>query len=126
MKTKQYYTAIRTDKFEETVAFYENVLGFTVAHRINIPNVRVFVMQNEEGGKIDIIETPGVPGAFHALRTNVENLDDAIAECREKGCEIVAGPVEIATGRAIIIKDPNGILIDITQHIKKEQRTKEN
>ena len=121
MKTKAFYTAIATDKLDETVRFYCDILGFEVKHTVETKmESHVVVLENGEGGKIDIIETPGIPGRFHALRTNTDDIDAAVAECKEKGCTIIAGPVEIGTGKALIVKDPNGVLIDITQHIRKD------
>lgn len=119
MQTKAFYTAITTDCAEKTISFYVGLLGFHVAHILDGGEGMITVLENDRGAKIDVISTPGIPGGLHALRTNVDDLDAALAECQAQGCEIVAGPVELTTGKAIVIRDPNGVLIDITQHIRK-------
>lgn len=119
MKTKEFYTAITTEDLEKTLDFYVGTLGFHVVHQLQLPNGNITVLENDKGAKLDVIEVPGAPAGFHALRTNVDDIDAAAAELKEKGYEILAGPIENATGKAMLVKDPNGVLIDIAQHIKK-------
>lgn len=120
MKTKAFYTAIATDDLAKTLKFYVVNLGFQVTHQYETVNGVTAVLENEAGAKIEVIEQKGKAGGFHALRTNVESLDDAIAEFRANGCEILAGPMDTATGnKAVLIADPNGVVINVTEHIKK-------
>lgn len=122
MQTKAFYTAITTGNLEKTLDFYVNLLGFHVAHNITIPQGgRIAVLENDMGAKLDVIEVPGTPGGFHALRTNVADLDAAVAELKAKNWEILGGPTDISTGRTILVRDPNGVLIDISQHIRKNK-----
>ena len=118
MKTKAFYTAITTDNADKTLNFYVGTLGFHVAHILKTPKGEITVIENNDGAHIDVIASQDDTPGFHALRTNVDDLDSAIAEFKAAGCE-VTGPVDISTGRAILVKDPNGILIDVTQHIRK-------
>lgn len=121
MDTKAFYTAITTKELEKTLAFYVGTLGFRVAHRLNGQSGEVLVLENDYGAKLDVIEVPeDAPVGFHALRTNVNDLEAAQREFEAQGFEIVAGPVEIATGRVLLVKDPNGVLVDVTEHIRKK------
>lgn len=122
MDTKAFYTAITTRELEKTLAFYVGTLGFHVAHRLNGNDGEILVLENDAGAKLDVIEVKNAPAGFHALRTNVSDLDAALQEFETQGWEIVAGPLDIAAGRVLVVKDPNGILVDITQHIRKKDQ----
>lgn len=117
MTTKAFYTAINTADMEKTLALYTGHLGFRVAHEVKTPAGRIVVVENDSGARLDIMELPKAPG-FHALRTNVDDVEAAAAELRAAGY-VVQDPMEISTGRAILVTDPNGVVIDITQHICK-------
>ena len=82
-----------------------------------MPLGEITVVENDAGARLDIMAVNGEVG-FKAFRTNVDDVEATAKELREKGYE-VDGPVEITTGKAILVKDPNGITINITQHIKK-------
>lgn len=119
MFTKAFYTAITTHELEKTLSFYVATLGFRVTHRVKGEEGEMLVLENDEGAKLDIIETQDAPAGFHALRTNVEDLDEAMDEIKAQGWEIVAEPVDVTSGRVLLVRDPNGILLSITQHIRK-------
>ena len=69
------------------------------------------------GAKIEIMAIDG-PVGFRAFRTNVDDVEVAAAELKAKGYELTES-VDTKTGKAIVVKDPNGLLINITQYIKK-------
>ena len=117
MKTKAFYTAISTHDAEKTLDFYVNILGFHIAHKLNLPLGEITVIENDAGARIDIMAVDGEAG-FQAFRTNVDDLEAAEAELKEKGYEVM-GPAQITTGKTILVRDPNGLMINITQHFKK-------
>ena len=120
MKTKSFYTAIGTNDLPRTLSFYVGALGFHVAHRMEMKNGgSVVVLENDDDAKLEIIEMKGPEVGFHALRTNVDDIELAEKELTESGYEIIAGPLEIAPGIALIVRDPNGVVIEIIQHIRK-------
>ena len=118
MKTKALYTAITTQDIEKTLAFYVGVLDFRVTHNLSGKAGMVVVLENDAGARLDVIEVKDEPAGLHALRTNVADIDAAIAELTANDCEILAGPMEIPAGRAILIRDPNGIPIYVIEHKK--------
>lgn len=121
MNTKAFYTAITTHELEKSLSFYVGTLGFHVTHRLAGKGGEVLVLENDEGARLDLIEAKDDgPVGFNALRTNVSDLDAAQREIEAQGWEIVAGPVDIATGRVLMVKDPNGVMIGIMQHIRKK------
>lgn len=121
MKTKAFYTAITTDNLEKTMEFYVVLLGFQVTHRIDTGENRIAVLENDAGAKIDVIEAKNAPGGCCAFRTNVNDIEEAAREFTARGYE-VKGPMEISTGRALLVKDPNGLTINVIQHIHKEKK----
>ena len=118
MKTKAFYTTITTGDVEKTLAFYVGVLDFRVVHNLTEGDGMSVVLENDAGARLEVMETKDVPAGLHALRTNVNNLDDAVAELKANDCEILSGPEEIPAGRAIWMKDPNGIPIRVIEHRK--------
>ena len=47
---------------------------------------------------------------------NVDDIEEAFEELKKEGCTIVAGPVDNNNGRALLIKDNNGIDITLIEH----------
>ncbi|MBQ0110644.1 MAG: VOC family protein [Oscillospiraceae bacterium] len=121
MQTKAFYTAITTDDMDATIDFYVGLLGFHIAHRLKTPTGVVMVLENDMGAKLDVYETDERKPGLHALRTNVADLDAAVEEIKAQGYSVFAGPMDVSTGKSILIEDPNGIIIDITQHIRKNK-----
>ena len=117
MRTKAFYSAITTADTQKTLDFYVNILGFHIAHKLNLPAGEITAVENDAGARIDVMSI-GVEAGFHAFRTNVDDIEAAAEELKAKGYE-VKGPLEISTGKAILVKDPNGLTVNITEHIKK-------
>jgi len=126
MQTKDFYTTIATECFDESVKFYTDGFGFTVKHETKTPAGRMAVIENGSGAKIEIMEIKNdvnigfeMKTGLSSIRTNVDNLDEAEAEFKAKGYKIVKGPVNTSTGKAMFVEDPNGVKITVIQHIKK-------
>jgi len=127
MQTKDFYTTVVTENFDESVKFYTDCLGFTVKHELTLPTGHVAVIENGSGAKIEIMEIKKSVNiglemkiGLSSIRTNVDNLDEAEAEFKSKGYKIITGQVNITTGKAMIVEDPNGVKITVMQHIDKK------
>jgi len=123
MNVKSLYPIIVTDNPEETISFYEG-LGFSRKHNMAAPaGPHVYVLNNGDM-EIEIIENPKngpmnfTPGLY-GFRMNVNDIDEAFNELKEKGCTIVTPPIETAVGKNMMIRDDQGINITLIQHIKK-------
>jgi len=121
MKVKSLYPIVASEKPEETIEFYKN-LGFEIKHDaitkmgshvyvLNCGDLEIEVMQAVSGGPVTI------PAGLYGFRMNVDDIDAAAEELKQKGATIVAGPIETNVGKNLILKDNQGINITLVQHI---------
>jgi len=126
MKTKSLYPYIITDKYEETVRFYVDSLGFQIKH----DHVRegdgghIAVLTNEAGCDMEVMERPAcgpekLGTIDFGLRMNVDDLEAACRELQEKGCRMEDAIQDIPLGKIAVVIDPSGTSITLIQHIRK-------
>jgi glyoxylase I family protein len=123
------HVEIVTDQPERTVAFYTDILGFTVRERDRIERsglgVPIDLVYLDLGGTV--VELITYDGAavdpapqnehlgYRMIALEVEDMDRAAAYLKTKGVDIVWGPrVTPAYARAEI-RDPNGYHIELRQ-----------
>jgi catechol 2,3-dioxygenase-like lactoylglutathione lyase family enzyme len=123
------HVEIVTDQPERTVAFYTDILGFTVKQRDRIERsglgVPIDLVYLDLGGTV--VELITYDGAvvdpapqnehlgYRMIALEVEDMDRAAAYLKTKGIDIVWGPrVTPAYARAEI-RDPNGYHIELRQ-----------
>jgi glyoxylase I family protein len=123
------HVEIVTDQPERTVAFYTDILGFTVKQRDRIERsglgVPIDLVYLDLGGTV--VELITYDGAavdpapqnehlgYRMIALEVEDMDRAAAYLKTKGVDIVWGPrVTPAYARAEI-RDPNGYHIELRQ-----------
>ena len=118
---------IVTDKLEPTIAFYTQVLGFTVGRRDRIPQpdsaaVLHVAYLGLGGTTLELIWYDGVPVApeparehlgYRMMALEVDDMKEALAYLESKGIKASWGPVvRDGYGRAEI-EDPNGYRIEL-------------
>jgi catechol 2,3-dioxygenase-like lactoylglutathione lyase family enzyme len=117
---------IVTDKLEPTVAFYTEVLGFTVGARDRIDRPdgsRLDIVYLGLGGTtVELMSYAGVPVmpepemehlGYRMMALEVEDMKDALAYLKEKGVEPVWGPVFRDNYARAEICDPNGYHVEL-------------
>jgi glyoxylase I family protein len=117
---------IVTDRLEPTIAFYTDVLGFTVGARDQIkrPNGSVLNIAylGLGGTTVELMSYDGVPVApqpdlehlgYRMMALEVEDMKRAEAYLKTKGVDIVWGPVFRDTYARAEICDPNGYRIEL-------------
>jgi len=123
------HVEIVTDQPEKTVAFYTDVLGFTVRERDRIERsglgVPIDLVYLELGGTtVELITYDGAqvdPApqnehlGYRLIALEIEDMDRAVDYLKTKGVDITWGPrVAPAYARAEI-RDPNGYSIELRQ-----------
>jgi len=123
------HVEIVTDQPERTVAFYTEILGFTVKQRDRIERsglgVPIDLVYLDLGGTV--VELIAYDGAtvdpaprnehlgYRMIALEVEDMDRAAAYLKTKGVDIVWGPRIAPTYARAEIRDPNGYHIELRQ-----------
>jgi glyoxylase I family protein len=123
------HVEIVTDQPEQTAAFYTEVLGFTVKARDRIERAGAGTALNliylDLGGTVvELISYEGVavePApqqehlGYRMIALEVDDMQKAADYLKEKGVDIVWGPVFRPTYARAEIRDPNGYHIELRQ-----------
>lgn len=121
------HVEIVTDKLAETAEFYVEVLGFRVKarDRIERPGGALDLVYLDLGGTVvELLSWQGVavdPAprlehlGYRMIALEVDDMDRTVAELKEKGVEVVWGPVVRPTYARAEICDPNGYRIELRQ-----------
>jgi catechol 2,3-dioxygenase-like lactoylglutathione lyase family enzyme len=117
---------IVTDKLDDTVQFYTEVLGFTVGARDRIErpggSILNLVYLGLGGTTVELMSYDGVPVApqpdlehlgYRMMALEVEDMKEAIAYLKEKGVDTVWGPMFRDNYARAEICDPNGYHIEL-------------
>lgn len=116
MKISVHYTTMIVKSLEESVGFYQDVMGFSQAYHVDFPVGGITIMQSPDGACVELIEAPQFPIGLYSVGTDVENLDETLDELKSKGCLPIGEIVETTVGRQVFIQDPNGVRICLIEH----------
>lgn len=109
---------------EKTIAFYRDILGFSMKERqaIDMPPLRgiaYMTLGDTMVEFLDIADPEPAPGpwaiGYKSLAIEVENMDEAVAFLKSKGVEIAWGPMDIGGPIRAEIRDPDGLTIELRQ-----------
>ena len=127
MFTRIDHVEIVTDKLDETVRFYTEVLGFAVRERDRVARpgsdqALNLVYLDLGGTTVELIKFDGVPVApepekehlgYRLMALEVEDMKGALAYLKTRGVEAVWGPMFRDTYARAEICDPNGYRIEL-------------
>jgi len=117
-----------TDKLDASVAFYTDVLGFTVGARDRIArpdgSALNLVYLGLGGTTVELMNWEGVPVGpkadpetehlgYRMMAVEVDDMKEALASLKSKGIEAVWGPMFRDTYARAEICDPNGYRIEL-------------
>lgn len=95
--------AVRTDRYQEALGFYEKVFGFT--NRSKDPDLGDF---DASPLRMFVIKDLELKGVIHELF--VEDLDAARQELVKHGCEVIRWR---GKGQDCYIRDPFGVIYNL-------------
>lgn len=117
------WCTINVKDMEESIRFYEEVVGLKVVNRFSAGPAEIAFLGEGET-KVELIHDgsdkwqgnkTGISLGFEA-----ESLDGMMELVKEKGIEITGGPFQPGPDfRFFFIKDPNGVTIQLGEHITK-------
>jgi glyoxylase I family protein len=121
------HVEIVTAKPADTVAFYTEVLGFTVKRRDRVErpgSVLDLVYLDLGGTTVELMTWQGVPVGpapepehlgYRMIALEVDDMEKTVAELKQKGIDVVWGPMVRPTYARAEICDPNGYHIELRQ-----------
>jgi len=116
---------ITVKDLEESVKFYTEILGLSVEKRFNpMEGIAIAFLIDKNKNKIELIQNDIEKNNFDksvkssvSIAFEAENLDDSVVLLKNKQVEIKKGPFPLGTGRALIIEDPNGIVLGLYENV---------
>ncbi len=129
------HIGIMTSDLQKSAKFYTDVLGFSIAVKMEMAEVGLSVVFVEKAGsKIELMEYRGknapkrskgveiaiggrsIPINDH-ITFSVDNIEDTVTEFKEKGVVFNSEPMELEGGvKLASFKDPDGMLIELIEH----------
>ena len=112
---------------QETVRFYESVLGMRAdqfgTDRIALKFGDQKINLHQQGNEFEPKAERATPGSVDVCFLTSTRLEKAMEHVKERGVEIVEGPVS-RTGAggpitSFYIRDPDGNLIEIANHLRE-------
>ncbi|MDD3417730.1 MAG: VOC family protein [Lachnospiraceae bacterium] len=118
---KYCWTTIYVKDIEESIDFYQELLGLKICNKFNVDKETEIVMLGLENNVIvelicnkkRYVKSTGISMGFE-----VDSIDDALAEMIKKGITIICGPFSpTPKSKFFFIQDPDGVEIQIVQNI---------
>lgn len=121
--TKLLHTRMRVSDLDQTIRFYQSVLGLEVVERKTSPRGSQLAFLRVPNSE-ELIELTSFPPSGPVkvqedlvhLAFQVENLDETMVELNRQGVKITDGPTQTSSGsRFIFIDAPDGYEIELIQ-----------
>lgn len=114
------FNTIVVSDLERSSKFYKDIIGLKLKRRFKTDQgVEIIFLEDSKGSSLELIKYGSNQDIDKNIKSKVkigfavDDLDQTIKDLKDKGIEIVEGPVEIQNGRFVDIKDPNGVLIGL-------------
>lgn len=116
------WTTILVKNMEETLKFYQDIVGLKLDRRFKAGEGVEICFLGEDDTKLEIICNEKIKnidaGNAVTLGFKVDSLDDMIRFIKEKNIDIKTGPVQPNPHiRYFIVQDPNNIKVQFAEQI---------
>jgi lactoylglutathione lyase len=122
------HTTITVRDLNRSVDFYTRVLGFVVDHEMDLPQSRLHIVFLRLGDTIlELFGVPDIHGSvlsddntivgFKHIALLVDDVDAETVRLERLGVIFRTRPVDVQNERVIFFHDPDGIDIELIQHL---------
>ncbi|HOO22649.1 MAG TPA: VOC family protein [Clostridia bacterium] len=116
------HSTLNVKNLEESIGFYEEIVGLGVVRRFSAGNGMEIAFLGEGETKVELIydknHTEIDAGKDISWGFETDSIEETMKIVREKGMEII-GPFSPAPAvKFFFVKDPNGLKIQFIEHIK--------
>ena len=113
------WTTITVKDMEESLNFYQEIVGLTVSRRFSTPDMEIAFL-GEDATKVELIYNPNVKevsmGTDISLGFAAGSVDEKIAFLEGKGIKLHSGPFSPNPHvKYFFILDPNGLKIQFVE-----------
>lgn len=113
MKYSLKLSTIIAKDIEESIAFYQNILGFEMVEKFYQEAGGLVLMQSPDGAAVELIDSKAFETGFWSMGVEVDDFEAAIEELKSKGCIFIYEPATLPLGKLAMIEDPNGVKVAI-------------
>ena len=114
---------------ERTIAFYSEVLGFSMEERMSIDSPPItelaFLRLGDTVLELISVTNPrpvskeGYQVGYKRMALEVDDMEDAVNYLKTKGVTITRGPISSGASVRAEFEDPDGLSIELRQRSKK-------
>ena len=117
------WATIRIKDLEESLEFYEGIVGLKVSKRMDMGEGKTIVFLGKGETKLEMIYNKEYKdidmGDSITLGFEVDSADEKIEFIKGKGLEIHSGPFSpVPSTKFFYVMDPNGLKIQFVENIK--------
>ena len=124
MHIKVQYTTMIVNDLNESVSFYQDVLGFREEYHVDTPDGgAITIMESDGGAAVELICNKNFPTGLYSVGTDVDDLDAAIRHLEEKGYKPTGPVIPTTVGKMTFVLDPNGVRICLIEHSEEYRKT---
>jgi lactoylglutathione lyase len=116
------WTTIIVKNLDESIAFYSDLLGLKMLRRFPAgPGMEIAFMGNAMDNETTVelladSSKSGIQfGDFISIGFAVDSVDVMLETVKGKNIPVHSGPVETPTARFFVVKDPNGLNVQLFQ-----------
>ncbi len=127
MQITTFYPMILSKHADDVIKLFED-LGFERKHQtdhIDGKDITSVRMTDPNGFHVDVARVESMEKDMTTMRMNVRDFDEAYEFLKSRGFKNASGEdrsVDSASARSCLMISPSGFSIQLTQHIRKEDK----
>lgn len=114
------WATVTTDKLEESLQFYKEIVGLTTLRRFSPSDgAEIAFMTDGSGFELELLKNGGSKGMQKdgiSLGFTVHSLADTLALVKSKGIAPFGGPVKVPGCAFFFVRDPNGVTLQFVEN----------